>query len=49
EIEKAGPEETIIDYIIDNDDMDEKDLFVIQEENSTTDSEYEPSSETTHK
>jgi len=41
--------ETIIDHMIDNDDMDEEDLFVIQEENSTTDSEYEPSSETTHK
>ena len=41
--------ETIIDHMIDNDDMDE-DLFVLEEEqDGTTDSEYEPSSETTHK
>ncbi|CAG8853566.1 42918_t:CDS:2, partial [Gigaspora margarita] len=40
--------ETIIDHVIDNDDMDE-DLFVLEEQDGTTDSEYEPSSEMTHK
>ncbi|CAG8564520.1 27054_t:CDS:2, partial [Dentiscutata erythropus] len=40
--------ETIIDHVIDNDDMNE-DLFVLEEQDGTTDSEYEPSLETTHK
>ncbi|CAG8683085.1 15718_t:CDS:2 [Dentiscutata erythropus] len=41
--------EILSDHMIDNDDMDNEDLFILEEQNSTSGSEYEQSSEKTHK